>query len=244
MKDKVIECENITKTYVNGDIKTTVLKGATFSIYEGEFVAITGPSGSGKSTMMHILGLLDVPTTGKYILAGHDVSKLSDDEQAEIRGQKIGFVFQSFNLLPRASVLRNAQLPLIYSKISPKERERLSHKALKRANMDQERYNNLSNQLSGGQMQRVAIARALINDPAIILADEPTGNLDQKTGKAVLETFQQLNDEGRTIILITHDQYVAQHAARIIKVRDGDIISDEPNPHHTREYFQEETNDD
>jgi putative ABC transport system ATP-binding protein len=240
MNKKVIECEGITKTYINGNIKTTVLKNASFLIHEGEFVAITGPSGSGKSTMMHILGLLDAPTTGKYVLAGRDVSKLSDDEQAEIRGQKIGFVFQSFNLLPRASVIRNVQLPLIYSKILPKEREKLSRRALERANMDHERYDNLSNQLSGGQMQRVAIARALINDPAIILADEPTGNLDQKTGKTVLETFQQLNDEGRTIILITHDQYVAQHAARIIKVRDGEIVGDEPNPNHKKEYRGEE----
>jgi putative ABC transport system ATP-binding protein len=240
MKKKVIECEGITKTYINGDVKTTVLKDATFTIYEGEFVAITGPSGSGKSTMMHILGLLDSPSSGKYILDGRDVSKLTDDEQAEIRGQKIGFVFQSFNLLPRATVIRNAQLPLIYSKISLSDREKLSHKALERANMDKQRYGNLSNQLSGGQMQRVAIARALINNPSMILADEPTGNLDQKTGKAVLETFQQLNDEGRTIILITHDQYVAQHAERIIKIRDGEITSDEPNPHHLRERYRRE----
>ena len=240
MKNKVIDCRNITKTYVSGDVKTTVLKGISFSINEGEFVAITGPSGSGKSTIMHILRLIDTPTSGHYILSGKDVSKLSDDEQAEIRGSKIGFVFQSFNLLPRTSVIRNVQLPLLYSHISAKDRENLALGALEKANMDKQRYNNLSNQLSGGQMQRVAIARALINNPDIILADEPTGNLDQKTGKAVLETFQQLNDEGRTIILITHDQYVAQHAGRIIKLRDGDIICDEINSYHQKIYHKEE----
>lgn len=229
MKKPIIECRKITKTYVNGDVKTTVLNNISFTITEGEFVAIVGPSGSGKSTIMHILGALDTPTDGAYFIDGKDISKLSENDLADIRCKKIGFVFQSFNLLPGATVLRNVELPLLYSAVAPQERERLAIKALERAQMDKARYHNRSNQLSGGQMQRVAIARALINNPSLILADEPTGNLDQKTGKAVLETFQQLNDEGRTIILITHDQYVAQHASRIIQIRDGRIIDDSPN---------------
>lgn len=222
----IIACDNITKTYVNGEIETTVLKGLSFSIHQGEFVAIIGPSGSGKSTLMHIIGALDSPTTGTYLLDGQDVSKLSDDELAQVRSSKIGFVFQSFNLLPRASVLRNVELPLVYANIDPVKREAIARKALKNANMDAARYHNRSNQLSGGQMQRVAIARALVNEPAILLADEPTGNLDQATGRIVLDTFQQLNNEGHTIILITHDQYVAQHANRMIHIRDGVITDD------------------
>ena len=223
---KIIECNGITKTYINGDIETQVLKEVSFSVEEGEFVAITGPSGSGKSTLMHILGALDSPTSGTYKLDGQDVSTLSDNELAEVRGSRIGFVFQSFNLLARASVMRNVQLPLVYAHIPVKEREEMAKKALRSASMDEGRWNNRSNQLSGGQMQRVAIARALINNPAMILADEPTGNLDQKTGRVVLDTFQRLNDEGRTIILITHDLYVAEHARRIIQIRDGAIVED------------------
>jgi putative ABC transport system ATP-binding protein len=223
---KIIECKDICKTYINEDVSTTVLKNITFSIKEGEFVAIVGPSGSGKSTLMHILGALDSPTSGEYYLDGDDVSKLSEDELAEVRSKKIGFVFQSFNLLARATVIHNVKLPLIYANIPLAEREALALKALGSAGMDKERYYNRSNQLSGGQMQRVAIARALINNPPILLADEPTGNLDQKTGRVVLQTFQELNDEGRTIILITHDRYVAEHADRIINIRDGEIIED------------------
>ncbi len=224
--NKIIECQNIIKTYVNGDNSVTVLRGVSFSINKGEFVAITGPSGSGKSTMMHILGALDTPTSGKYILDGHDVSSLSEDELADIRSKKIGFVFQSFNLLSRTTVWRNVQLPLIYSHTPHSDRDKLISKALNDAQIEKSKFSNLSNQLSGGQMQRVAIARALVNDPEIILADEPTGNLDQKTGKAVLDTFQELSDQGKTIILITHDQYVASHAERIIQIIDGEITSD------------------
>jgi len=233
MNNPVIICEDITKTYVNGDVGTTVLNKVSFTINSGEFVAIMGPSGSGKSTIMSILGLLDSPTTGKYILDGKDVSKLSDDELAQIRAKKIGFVFQSFNLLPRASVIKNVQLPLVYSGIPYSQRMAMAQKSLERANMEENRYSNLSNQLSGGQMQRVAIARALINDPALILADEPTGNLDQKTGGTVLETFKELNREGRTMVLITHDEEVAKHATRIIEIRDGNIIHD--SSRHRRE---------
>ncbi|MCX6809363.1 MAG: ABC transporter ATP-binding protein [Candidatus Berkelbacteria bacterium] len=226
MKKNIIECKDITKTYINGDISTTVLNKVTFSIEEGEFVAIVGPSGSGKSTLMHIVGALDSPTSGQYRLDGSDVSRLSEDELAEVRGTKIGFVFQSFNLLPRATVMRNVQLPLLYANVPVEKRDSLALKVLESAGMDKERYYNRSNQLSGGQMQRVAIARALINNPSIILADEPTGNLDQKTGRVVLETFQKLNNEGKTVILITHDQYVAEHANRIIQIRDGEITED------------------
>ena len=225
----MIECTNIQKAYNTGGEESLVLKGINFSIKSGEFVAIMGPSGSGKSTLMHILGALDTPTKGSYILDGKDVSKLNDDELADIRKEKIGFVFQSFNLLPRATVLRNVALPLVYAEISKAEREQKAKEALLHAGLDESRFYHLSNQLSGGQMQRVAIARALVNNPAIILADEPTGNLDTKTGEVVLKTFQDLNRQGRTIILITHEQDVAAHAKRIIHIRDGNILSDEIN---------------
>ena len=223
--NKIIDCKNVVKTYFNGTNSTTVLHGVNFTVEKGEFVAITGPSGSGKSTLMHIIGALDTPTSGEFYLDGHNVAKMSDDELAEIRNKKIGFVFQAFNLLARSTVLRNVTLPLIYSEIPYQDRESLVHKALQNAQIDKKLFNNLSNQLSGGQMQRVAIARALVNDPDIILADEPTGNLDQKTGKAVLETFTELNRQGKTIILITHDIYVANHASKIIHIKDGEITS-------------------
>lgn len=224
----LIEINDISKTYVNGEVSTTVLQKINLKIDQGEFVAIIGPSGSGKSTLMHILGILDVPTTGKYRLNGVDITKMTDKEQARVRSKSIGFVFQSFNLLPRATVLRNVELPLMYAGVPRRGRFKQATAALKAAGLhDVERYSNRSNQLSGGQMQRVAIARALINNPALILADEPTGNLDQKTGAIVLNTFRQLNQAGRTIVLITHDQHVANYADRVIQIRDGEIIKDE-----------------
>lgn len=226
----MIECSNITKTYVNGDVETHVLKGVSFSIANGEFVAIMGPSGSGKSTMMHILGALDSPTSGTYTLAGHDVSKLSDDELADIRRGRIGFVFQAFNLLSRATVMRNVTLPLVYAEVPREEREKKAAAALRAAGLPEDRWDHLSNQLSGGQMQRVAIARALVNDPEIVLADEPTGNLDTETGEVVLGTFQELNEKHHhTIVLITHELYVAEHADRIIHIQDGRILEDRKN---------------
>jgi len=224
----MIKCENITKIYNSGDIETVVLKGISFNIKKGEFVAIIGPSGSGKSTLMHILGTLDKPTSGKYLLNNDDMLNFPDDELAKIRSKRIGFVFQSFNLLPRANVLRNVMLPLIYdNEVKKEERLPRAEKALTSAGLEKERWHNLSSQLSGGQMQRVAIARALVNNPDLILADEPTGNLDSKTGDIVLDTFKRLNKErGHTIVLITHERYVAEHADRIIELRDGVIISD------------------
>lgn len=222
----MISVKNITKEYVTGDVVTKVLHGVSFDIADGEFVAIMGPSGSGKSTIMNILGLLDTPTTGTYCIDGKDVSTLSDDEQARIRAEKVGFVFQSFNLLPRTTVLRNVMLPLIYKR-SYSEAERMSRatKALHSASFPEDKWYNLSNHLSGGQIQRVAIARALVNDPVLILADEPTGNLDTKTSEIVLKTFQELNQkEGRTIILITHEPDIAAYAQRVIIIRDGMIV--------------------
>lgn len=225
----LIKCENITKVYHTGDMDVTVLKNISFEIEKGEFVAIIGSSGSGKSTLMNILGALDRPSAGKYYLDGKDVAKLSDDELAEIRSQQIGFVFQSFNLLSRATVLKNVELPLLYDSTTlPGLRAKKVENALLASGLDRDRWDHLSNQLSGGQMQRVAIARALVNEPSIIFADEPTGNLDSKTGDIVLDTFTKLNKEkGHTVILITHERYVAQHADRIIEIKDGMIITDE-----------------
>ena len=225
----MIECNNICKTYVNGDVETNAVSGITFRIDKGDFVAIIGPSGSGKSTLMHILGALDTPTSGTYLLDGQDVSKLDDDQLSDLRRNKIGFVFQAFNLLPRTTVLRNVMLPLLYSDTTEKERDQKARKSLEYAGMEEGKFMNLSNQLSGGQMQRVAIARALINDPAIILADEPTGNLDTKTSRIVMETYQELNRRGHTIILITHEPEVALYANRVITVRDGVIEKDVKN---------------
>ncbi len=231
MPRNIIECRNIRKSYVNGGIETEVLKGVTFSVAEGEFVAIMGPSGSGKSTLMHILGALDTPSSGGYFLDGKDISQMTDDELADVRREKIGFVFQSFNLLPRATVLRNVILPLIYEGVAQEKRREIAERALSDSAFPEGFWNHYSNQLSGGMMQRVAIARSLVNNPALILADEPTGNLDSKTGEIVLHTFQALNEgsHGKTIVLITHETYVAEHADRIIHILDGNIVRDERN---------------
>ena len=225
----MIKCHNLTKIYKNGDIETAALSGLSFKVKEGEFVSIIGPSGSGKSTLMHIIGALDTPTSGEYFLADSDVSKLEDDELSQLRREKIGFVFQQFNLLPRTTVLRNVMLPLLYMNISEKERKERALVALKNAGLEENKYYNLSNQLSGGQMQRVSIARALINKPSIILADEPTGNLDTKTSQVIMKTFQGLHDKGHTIVLITHEADIAAYSERIISVRDGVIESDTKN---------------
>lgn len=219
----MIQLKNVTKTYKTGNIEYNALNDVTFSIEKGEYVAIMGPSGSGKSTLMHILGALDTPTSGTYTLDGKDVSQLDEDELTKIRKNKIGYVFQSFNLLPRSTVLRNVMLPLVYAGVPREERKARAEKALLAAGLDKTHFMHLSNQISGGQMQRVAIARALVNDPLLVLADEPTGNLDTKTGEFVLETFKQLNEKGHTIILITHERDVAEHAQRTIVIRDGMI---------------------
>ncbi len=222
----LIECRNLGKTYRNGDIDTVALSQVSLGIESGEFVAIIGPSGSGKSTLMHILGALDTPTSGEYFLGGRDVASLGEDELADIRREKIGFVFQAFNLLPRATVLRNVMLPLLYTKTSRKERERRASEALFLARVEESNFSHLSNQLSGGQMQRVAIARALIHNPAMILADEPTGNLDTRTSREIMDMFVELNRRGNTVVIITHEMEVARFARRVISVRDGHIESD------------------
>lgn len=224
-KKSLIELHNISKTYVTGDIETKVLKDINFQIEEGEFVSIMGPSGSGKSTLMHILGLLDRPTTGQYFFDGRDINQLSDEELAHLRNKEIGFVFQAFNLLARTSVLDNVKLPLVYSDNKLKMEERAT-KVLESVGLGH-RLRYFTNQISGGEKQRVAIARALVNEPAVIFADEPTGNLDSKSGMQVMRILQDLNEAGNTIILVTHETFTAEHAKRIIRVKDGDIVSDE-----------------
>ncbi len=225
-REVVIEAKEIGKEFVNGEVVTKVLHGVSFKIHRGEFVAIMGPSGSGKSTLMHILGFLDTPTSGSFLFEGQEVSTLTDDELAKMRGEKIGFVFQAFNLLPKATVLENVKLPLLYSSVPIAEREKLALKAINAVGLGH-RVNNLSNQLSGGERQRVAIARALIRKPSVIFADEPTGNLDSKSGLAIMGILQDLNiQECVTIILVTHETYTAEHAERILRIKDGNIISD------------------
>jgi putative ABC transport system ATP-binding protein len=223
----IIEVEALTKVYGAGDQATRALDDVCLRIEEGEFVAIMGPSGSGKSTLMNIVGCLDTPTSGTYRLDGADVSEMDDDDLADIRATRIGFVFQSFNLLPRATVMRNVILPLIYTRTPVDEREDRAAAALEAVGLDEDRWDHLSNELSGGQIQRVAIARALVNDPAIILADEPTGNIDTVTGEVILATFQKLQADGRTIVLITHEAEVAAHAQRVLRIRDGRLLEDE-----------------
>lgn len=227
----MIRTENLTKVYQMGETEVRALNGASFTIDKGEMVAIMGPSGSGKSTLMSIIGCLDVPSSGSYTLDGISVENMEETKLAEIRGKKIGFVFQQFNLLARTSALENVMLPLTYAGVSGKERRERAMKALERVGLS-DRTHHAPNELSGGQQQRVAIARALVNEPAILLADEPTGALDSKTGVEIMELFQSLyQDHGQTVILVTHDSYVARHTNRIIKLSDGSIVSDELNAH-------------
>ncbi len=222
----LIEVTNLKKTYQLGDIEVPAVRGIDMSIDKNEYLAIMGPSGSGKSTLMNIIGCLDVPTEGSYILDSKDVSKLNDDELAEIRNRKIGFVFQTFNLLPRADALHNVELPLIYSGLPRAKRKEMAEAALDKVGLG-DRMHHKPNELSGGERQRVAIARALVNNPAIILADEPTGNLDSNTGEEIMEIFEQLHAGGNTIILITHEEYIANHSNRVVRLLDGLIQSDE-----------------
>jgi putative ABC transport system ATP-binding protein len=225
----LIDITNIKKYYKVGTVVVKALEGVTVNIKQNEYVAIMGPSGSGKSTLMNILGCLDTPTDGTYILNGTDVSKLEDDSLAEIRNKEIGFVFQTFNLLPRYSALENVTLPLIYAGIGKHDRVAMAEKALEKVTLT-DRMLHKPNELSGGQRQRVAVARALVNDPSIILADEPTGNLDSKTSIDIMNLFEEIYRQGNTIIVVTHEEEIARHARRIIRLRDGLIESDEVNP--------------
>ncbi|MEI7485107.1 MAG: ABC transporter ATP-binding protein [Ignavibacteriota bacterium] len=221
----IIDIKNITKLYEMGTEKLYALKGVDVVIERNEYVAIMGPSGSGKSTLMNIIGCLDTPTSGDYVLNGKDVHEMDDDELAEIRNKEIGFVFQTFNLLPRSNALHNVELPLIYSGLSKTARIKRAEESLANVGLA-DRMKHKPNELSGGQRQRVAVARALVNNPSIILADEPTGNLDTKTGEEIMALFAELNKKGNTIILVTHEEDIAKHANRIIKIRDGMIESD------------------
>lgn len=224
----VIATQKVTKSYAMGEFTVNALNGVDININQGEFVAIVGASGSGKSTLMHIIGLLDKPTTGKVMLHNQDVSELTEEDQAELRNKYIGFVFQSFNLLARTSALDNVALPLIYAGIPGDERIKRAKEVLNRVGLG-ERLGHTSTQLSGGQQQRVAIARALINNPSLILADEPTGNLDTKSGEDIMSFFKDLNAKGNTIVIVTHELDIARNAKRIIEIRDGNVVRDFAN---------------
>ncbi|HEX7586378.1 MAG TPA: ABC transporter ATP-binding protein [Patescibacteria group bacterium] len=229
MPNPIIQVKNLCKTYDNEGVQTQAVCGVSFDVKKGEFIAIMGPSGSGKSTLMQMLGFLDRPTEGDYLFEGKDTFKFTDDQLARIRNIKVGFVFQAFNLLPRTSVFENIELPLLYDekRESKENNEKKVMNALRSVFMEH-RSSYLSNQLSGGEKQRVAIARALVNDPEVIFADEPTGNLDSKSGIQVMKILQKLNDEGHTIILVTHETFTAEHAKRILHMKDGALVSDEP----------------
>jgi putative ABC transport system ATP-binding protein len=222
----MIKVKNLKKEYRDRSAPTKALNGLSFSIDKGEFVAIMGPSGSGKSTLMHILGFLDLQTEGTYQFEGREILEYSHKERAKIRNKRMGFVFQMFNLLPRVSVLENVKLPLIYSDIPKRRREKLAKRAIEAVSLTH-RISHPPNQLSGGEQQRVAIARALVNDPSLIFADEPTGNLPSESGKAILDILKKLNSDGRTVILVTHEEYVAKIARRVIYMSDGKIVKDE-----------------
>lgn len=234
---KIIETHNLARQYVMGDNIVKALQDVSINIDKGEYVAFMGPSGSGKSTLMNIIGCLDTPSSGTYILNGQLVSEMTENELAKVRNREIGFVFQTFNLLPRASALENVALPLIYAGFSKSEREEIAMESLKNVNL-QDRWHHKPNELSGGQRQRVAIARALVNKPSIILADEPTGNLDTKTSYGIMSLFQELHDKGNTIIMVTHEDDIAHYAHRIIRLRDGLIEWDKKNENVNRQELQ------
>ena len=227
-KEEIIRLEGISRFYQVGTVTVKALEEVSISIYRNEFVALMGPSGSGKSTMMNVLGCLDTPTAGKYFLNSTDVSKRTDNELAEIRNREIGFIFQTFNLLPRSTALENVMLPLIYAGISKQERIKTAEETLRQVQLH-DRVTHKPNELSGGQRQRVAIARALVNKPSIVLADEPTGNLDSKTSIEIMGLLEQIHKQGNTIIVVTHEEEIAQHAHRIIRMKDGRIASDTKN---------------